>query len=100
MIYNQTVTWTAFAILAMFKSSLGLLTTKEEEIVVILEEEEEEIVVLTSAGHSEEEFVGLRHCGELSCIARVFVRLRHFSRKFHFDLDLVLSHFLSLHAYK
>ena len=81
-----------------FKSSLGLLTTKEEEIVVILEEEE--IVVLTSAGHSEEEFVGLRHCGELSCIARVFVRLRHFSRKFHFDLDLVLSHFLSLHAYK
>ena len=83
-----------------FKSSLGLLTTKEEEIVVILEEEEEEIVVLTSAGHSEEEFVGLRHCGELSCIARVFVRLRHFSRKFHFDLDLVLSHFLSLHAYK
>ena len=83
-----------------FKSSLGLLTTKEEEIVVILEEEEEEIVVLTSAGHSEEEFVGLRHCGELSCIARVFVRLRHFSRKFHFDLDLVLSHFLSLHACK
>ena len=83
-----------------FKSSLGLLTTKEEEIVVILEEEEEEIVVLTSAGHSEEEFVGLRHCGELSCIAGVFVRLRHFSRKFHFDLDLVLSHFLSLHAYK
>jgi len=64
-----------------FKSSLGLLTTKEEEIVVILEEEEEEIVVLTSAGHSEEEFVGLRHCGELSCIARVFVRLRHFSLK-------------------
>ena len=83
-----------------FKSSLGLLTTKEEEIVVILEEEEEEIVVFTSAGHSEEEFVGLRHCGELSCIAGVFVRLRHFSRKFHFDLDLVLSHFLSLHAYK
>ena len=83
-----------------FKSSLGLLTTKEEEIVVILEEEEEEIVVLTSAGHSEEEFVGLRHCGELSCIAGVFVRLRHFSRKFHFDLDLVLSHFLSLHACK
>ena len=82
-----------------FKSSLGLLTTKEEEIVVILEEEEE-IVVFTSAGHSEEEFVGLRHCGELSCIAGVFVRLRHFSRKFHFDLDLVLSHFLSLHAYK
>ena len=83
-----------------FKSSLGLLTTKEEEIVVILEEEEEEIVVFTSAGHSEEEFVGLRHCGELSCIAGVFVRLRHFSRKFHFDLDLVLSHFLSLHACK
>ena len=77
-----------------------ILDDDEEEIVVILEEEEEEIVVLTSAGHSEEEFVGLRHCGELSCIARVFVRLRHFSRKFHFDLDLVLSHFLSLHAYK
>ena len=69
-------------------------------VVMILDDEEEEIVVFTSAGHSEEEFVGLRHCGELSCIARVFVRLRHFSRKFHFDLDLVLSHFLSLHAYK
>ena len=76
-----------------------ILDDEEEEIVVILDEEEE-IVVFTSAGHSEEEFVGLRHCGELSCIARVFVRLRHFSRKFHFDLDLVLSHFLSLHAYK
>ena len=68
-------------------------------VVMILDEEEEEIVVFTSAGHSEEEFVGLRHCGELSCIARVFVRLRHFSRKFHFHLDLVLSHLLSLHAH-
>ena len=77
-----------------------ILDDDEEEIVVILDDEEEEIVVFTSAGHSEEEFVGLRHCGELSCIARVFVRLRHFSRKYHFDLDLVLSHFLSLHALK
>jgi len=50
-------------------------------VVMILDEEEEEIVVFTSAGHSEEEFVGLRHCGELSCIAGVFVRLRHFSLK-------------------
>ena len=81
------------------QGTVVMILDEEEEIVVILDEEEE-IVVFTSAGHSEEEFVGLRHCGELSCIARVFVRLRHFSRKFHFDLDLVLSHFLSLHAYK
>ena len=45
-------------------------------VVMILDEEEEEIVVFTSAGHSEEEFVGLRHCGELSCIARVFVQVK------------------------
>ena len=77
-----------------------MILDEEEEIVVILDDEEEEIVVFTSAGHSEEEFVGLRHCGELSCIARVLLRLRHFSRNFHFDLDVVLSQFLSLHAYK
>ena len=69
-------------------------------VVMILDEEEEIVVVFTSAGHSEEEFVGLRHCGELSCIARVFVRSRHFSRKFHSDLDLMLSRFLSHHGYK
>ena len=47
-------------------------------VVMILDDEEEEIVVFTSAGHSEEEFVGLRHCGELSCIARVFVQVKTF----------------------
>ena len=47
-------------------------------VVMILDEEEEEIVVFTSAGHSEEEFVGLRHCGELSCIARVYVQVKTF----------------------
>ena len=47
-------------------------------VIMILDEEEEEIVVFTSAGHSEEEFVGLRHCGELSCIARVFVQVKTF----------------------
>ena len=47
-------------------------------VIMILDEEEEEIVVFTSAGHSEEEFVGLRHCGELSCIARVFIQARTF----------------------
>ena len=47
-------------------------------VVMILDEEEEEIVVFTSAGHSEEEFVGLRHCGELCCIARVFVQVKTF----------------------
>ena len=47
-------------------------------MIMILDEEEEEIVVFTSAGHSEEEFVGLRHCGELSCIARVFVQFKTF----------------------
>ena len=46
--------------------------------VVMILDEEEEIVVFTSAGHSEEEFVGLRHCGELSCIARVFVQVKTF----------------------
>ena len=46
--------------------------------VVIILDEEEEIVVFTSAGHSEEEFVGLRHCGELSCIVRVFVQVKTF----------------------
>ena len=46
--------------------------------VVMILDEEEEIVVFTSAGHSEEEFVGLRHCGELSCIARVFVQFKTF----------------------
>ena len=47
-------------------------------VIMILDEEEEEIVVFTSAGHSEEEFVGLRHCGELSCIARVYVQVKTF----------------------
>ena len=47
-------------------------------VVMILDEEEEEIVVFTSAGHSEEEFVGLRHCGELSCIARVYDQVKTF----------------------
>ena len=47
-------------------------------VVMILDEEEEEMAVFTSAGHSEEEFVGLRHCGELSCIARVFVQFKTF----------------------
>ena len=46
--------------------------------VVMILDEEEEIVVFTSAGHSEEEFVGLRHCGELSCIAGVFVQFKTF----------------------
>ena len=46
--------------------------------VVMILDEEEEIVVFTSAGHSEEEFVGLRHCGELSCIARVYVQVKTF----------------------
>ena len=45
---------------------------------MILDDDEEEIVVFTSAGHSEEEFVGLRHCGELSCIARVFFQVKTF----------------------
>ena len=47
-------------------------------VVMILDNNEEEIVAFTSAGHSEEEFVGLRHCGELSCIARVFVQVKTF----------------------
>ena len=47
-------------------------------VVMILDDEKEEIVVFTSAGHSEEEFVGLRHCGELSCIARIFVQVKTF----------------------
>ena len=47
-------------------------------VVMILDEEEEEMAVFTSAGHSEEEFVGLRHCGELSCIVRVFVQVKTF----------------------
>ena len=46
--------------------------------VVMILDDEEEIVVFTSAGHSEEEFVGLRHCGKLSCIARVFVQVKTF----------------------
>ena len=46
--------------------------------VIMILDEEEEIVVFTSAGHSEEEFVGLRHCGELSCIARVYVQVKTF----------------------
>ena len=46
--------------------------------VIMILDEEEEIVVFTSAGHSEEEFVGLRHCGELSCIARVFLQVKTF----------------------
>ena len=51
----------------------------QETVVMILDDElEEEIVVFTSAGHSEEEFVGLRHCGELSCIARVYVQVKTF----------------------
>ena len=46
--------------------------------VVMILDEEEEIVVFTSAGHSEEEFVGLRHCGELSCIAWAYVQVKTF----------------------